>query len=77
MPALKTVNFPLVSTTQLTIVLIITTVVFSIFIGIAIIKMFKLKAENKRLMNNSAFKKETDKTYRDFTESHLYDTNND
>lgn len=73
MPVFEIINLLFVSTTQLTIVLIITTVVFTFFIGIAIIKMFKLKAENKRLMDNSAFKKETDETYRDFTEGHLYD----
>lgn len=66
-------NVFLVSASQLTIILIITAVIFSVFIGAAIIKMFKLKAESKRLLNNSAFKKDVDKSYKDFTESHLYD----
>jgi len=69
-------NFVLVSATQLTIVLIITAAIFSIFIGAAVIKMFKLKAESRRLLNNSDFKKKVDKSYKDFTESHLYDSNN-
>ncbi len=75
MPAFNSLSFLFVSTTQLTIVLIITTIVFAFFIGIAIIKMFKLKAENKRLLDKSAFKKEKDETYKDFTESHLYENN--
>lgn len=68
--------FPLVSTTQLTIVLIITAVVFAIFIGIAVLKMYKLKAENKRLMDRSKYNSNVEKEYTDFTDSHLYDTKN-
>ena len=61
----------LVSTSQLSIVLIITSVIFAVFIGLAILKMFKLKAENKRL---TEFKEEaSEEKYRDFTEGHLYD----
>ena len=75
-PTFKISNFALVSTAQLTIVLIVTTVIFAIFIGVAVIKMFKLKAENKRLLDNSAFKKKNDQAYRDFTEGHLYDNTN-
>ena len=63
----------LVSTTQLTIVLIITAIVFAVFIGIAVIKMYRLKAENKRLMDKSNYKT-LEKEYTDFTDSHLYDT---
>ncbi|TXD82967.1 hypothetical protein ESY86_12030 [Subsaximicrobium wynnwilliamsii] len=69
-------NLILVSATQLTIVLIITATIFAIFIGAAVIKMFKLKAESKRLLDNSTFKKDVDKSYKDFTDSHLYDSNN-
>lgn len=69
-------NYSLVSTAQLTIVLIITAVIFAIFIGIAVIKMYKLKAENKRLMDKSKYKSGVDKEYTDFTDGHLYDTNN-
>ena len=68
-------TYSLVSTTQLTIVLIVTAAIFAIFIGIAIIKMYKLKAENKRLMDKSKYKSEIEKEYRDFTEGHLYDSN--
>ena len=63
----------IVSTMQLTIVLIITAAIFLVFIVIAIIKMYKLKAENKRLLESDAFKNDVDESYKDFTESHLYD----
>ncbi|MCK8480742.1 hypothetical protein [Psychroserpens algicola] len=71
-----TSNISLVSTMQLTIVLIVTASIFLIFITIAIIKMYKLKAENKRLTDNSFYKSEIDKSYQDFTDGHLYDNNN-
>lgn len=71
-----TSNISLVSTMQLTIVLIVTASIFLIFIAVAIIKMYKLKAENKRLLDNSFYKSEIDKSYQDFTDSHLYDNNN-
>jgi predicted membrane protein len=58
---------------QLTIVLIVTAAIFLVFIVIAIIKMYKLKAENKRLLESDAFKTDVDESYKDFTESHLYD----
>jgi hypothetical protein len=61
---------------QLTIVLIVTASIFLIFIAVAIIKMYKLKAENKRLTDNSFYKSEIDKSYQDFTDGHLYDNNN-
>ena len=66
----------LVSTAQLTLILIITAVIFSVFIGIAVFKMFKLKAENKRLMDKNKYNSKVEKEYTDFTDSHLYDTNN-
>nr|WP_321224253.1 hypothetical protein [uncultured Psychroserpens sp.] len=69
-------NIILVSTIQLTIVLIVTASIFLVFIAIAIIKMYKLKAENKRLLDNSFYKTELDKSYQDFTDGHLYDNNN-
>ena len=68
-------SYPLVSTTQLTIVLIITAIIFAFFIGIAVFKMYKLKTENKRLMDKSKYKSKIEE-YKDFTEGHLYDTNN-
>lgn len=58
---------------ELTIVLIVTAAVFLFFIVIAIIKMYKLKAENKRILESDAFKTDVDESYKDFTESHLYD----
>ena len=67
--------FSLVTTTQLTIILMITAVVFAVFIGIAVFKMYKLKAENRRLMDRSKFKSKSKEEYTDFTEGHLYDTN--
>lgn len=69
-------NHYLVSTMQLTVVLIVTATIFLVFIAIAVIKMFKLKAENKRLTDNSFYKSEVDKSYQDFTDGHLYDNNN-
>ncbi|MBR9915101.1 MAG: hypothetical protein GYB32_09795 [Algicola sp.] len=69
-------NTSLVSTMQLTIVLIVTASIFIVFIAIAIIKMYRLKAENKRLTDSSFYKKEVEKSYQDFTDGHLYDNNN-
>lgn len=63
----------IVSTMQLTIVLIVTAAIFLVFIVIAIIKMYKLKAENKRLLESDAFKNDVDESYKDFTDGHLYD----
>ena len=71
-----TSNISAVSTMQLTIVLIVTASIFLVFIAVAIIKMYKLKAENKRLTDNSFYKSEVDKSYQDFTDGHLYDNNN-
>ncbi len=62
-----------VSTMQLTVVLIITAAIFLVFIVIAIIKMYKLKAENKRLLESDVFKSDVDESYKDFTDGHLYD----
>lgn len=68
-------QFALVSTEHLTIVLLITAGVFLLFIALAIIKMYKLKAENKRLTDSDAFKAQVDESYKDFTDGHLYDKN--
>ncbi|MEZ4792293.1 MAG: hypothetical protein R2783_02095 [Gelidibacter sp.] len=65
----------MISTMQLTIVLIVTAAIFLVFIVIAIIKMYKLKAENKRLLESDAFKTDIDEGYKDFTDGHLYDNN--
>ena len=63
----------MLSTSQLTIVLIVTASVFVVFIIIAIIKTYKLNAENKRLTELDNLKSEEDNSYKDFTEGHLYD----
>lgn len=63
----------LVSTEHLTIILLITAGIFVFFIGIAVIKMYKLKAENKRLTEMDAYKSDVDNSYKDFTDGHLYD----
>ena len=63
-----------VTTTQLTMILIAVASIFLIFIIIAIIKMYKLKAENKKLMETNAFK-DVDESYKDFTSGHLYGDN--
>ena len=71
----KISHLAVVSTEQLTIVLLITAGVFLFFIAIAVVKMYKLKAENKRLIDSDAFKAEVDESYKDFTDGHLYDNN--
>jgi len=60
------------STHQLTIILLIVCGVFFMLILVAFIKMYKLKAQNKKLMETNAFKEEDD-SYKDFTNGHLYD----
>lgn len=73
MDAISNVIQLMVSTTHLTIVLLIVTVVFAFLIIGAIIKMYKLKAENKRLTETNDHRLEVEKSYQDFTEGHLYD----
>ena len=63
-----------VTTTQLTMILIAVASIFLVFILIAIVKMYKLKAENKKLMDTNAFK-DVDESYKDFTGGHLYGDN--
>lgn len=60
-----------VTTTQLTMILIAVATIFIVFILIAIVKMYRLKAENKKLMETNAFK-DVDESYKDFTGGHLY-----
>lgn len=64
----------IVTTTQLTVILIVVASIFLVFIIIAIVKMYQLKAENKKLMETNAFK-DVDDTYKDFTSGHLYGDN--
>lgn len=64
----------IVTTTQLTMILIAVASIFLVFILVAIVKMYKLKAENKKLMETNAFK-DVDESYQDFTGGHLYGDN--
>ncbi len=64
----------IVTTAQLTMILIAVASIFLVFILIAIVKMYKLKAENKKLMETNAFK-DVDESYKDFTSGHLYGDN--
>jgi hypothetical protein len=61
----------IVTTTQLTMILIAVASIFLVFILVAIVKMYKLKSENKKLMETNAFK-DVDESYKDFTSGHLY-----
>ncbi len=63
-----------VSITQLTMILIVVASIFLVFILIAVFKMYKLKSENKKLMETNAFK-DIDESYKDFTGGHLYGDN--
>ncbi len=63
-----------VTTPQLTMILIAVASIFLVFILVAIFKMYKLKAENKKLMETNAFK-DVDESYKDFTGGHLYGDN--
>ncbi|GAA0746080.1 hypothetical protein [Gaetbulibacter jejuensis] len=73
MNALYSIPKLLVSTTQLTVVLIITAAVFMFFIVVAVIKMRKLKAENKKLIEMESLKNDVEESYKDFTNGHLYE----
>jgi type III secretory pathway component EscR len=61
----------IVTTTQLTMILIAVAVIFTIFILIAIIKMYKLKAENKKLMQTNAFT-DYEESGEELSSGHLY-----
>lgn len=71
MIAINSFSSLLISTEHLTIILLVVASIFIVLIGIAIVKMYKLKAENKRLIDSSPYK--IDETYKDFTEGHLYE----
>ncbi|WP_299100310.1 hypothetical protein [uncultured Winogradskyella sp.] len=64
----------IVTTTQLTIILILVASVFLVLIAIAIIKMYKLKAENKKLMQTNAFK-DYENSNEERPSGHLYGDN--
>ncbi|REG88142.1 hypothetical protein [Winogradskyella sediminis] len=61
----------IVTTTQLTMILIAVATIFLVFILIAIVKMYKLKAENKKLMQTNAYK-DYEEAGEDMTRGHLY-----
>lgn len=60
----------LVTTKQLTIILIVTASVFAVFIAAAVIKMYRLKAENRKLLESNPFDGEVES---DIPEGHLYE----
>ena len=47
--------------------------IFLFFIVAAVIKTYKLNAENKRLIEQENLKLEEEDSYKDFTDGHLYD----
>ncbi|MFK7834425.1 MAG: hypothetical protein AB8B52_14215 [Winogradskyella sp.] len=63
-----------VTTTQLTMILIAVASIFLVFIIIAIIKMYKLKAENKKLMQTNAYT-DYEESGDDIPSGHLYGDN--
>ncbi|GAA4243722.1 MULTISPECIES: hypothetical protein [Winogradskyella] len=64
----------IVTTTQLTMILIAVASIFLVFILIAIVKMYKLKAENKKLMQTNAYK-DYEESNQDIPSGHLYGDN--
>ena len=74
MPTISPVNAALVSTEHLTIILITVSCIFFVFIGIAILKMYKLKSEEKKLMETNAFT-ESENEVKDYSGGHLYGDN--
>ena len=74
MPTISSTASLLLSTQQLTIVLIAVSLIFIIFIGIAVLKMFKLRREEKVLMETNAFAEAEEET-KDYSGGHLYGDN--
>ena len=64
----------IVTTTQLTMILIAVASVFLVFILIAIVKMYKLKAENKKLMQTNAYS-DYEESSKDIPSGRLYGDN--
>ncbi|WP_418636337.1 hypothetical protein [Winogradskyella sp.] len=64
----------IVTTTQLTMILIAVASIFLVFILIAIVKMYKLKAENKKLMQTNAYK-DYEESNQGIPSGHLYGDN--
>ena len=61
-----------VSNSQLTIVLFVVAGIFLVFIVVAVVKTYRLNAENKKLLESDHLKAKDD-DYKDFTEGHLYE----
>ncbi|MBJ6368733.1 hypothetical protein [Snuella sedimenti] len=67
---------PLVTQNEIVTVLSIVVVFFLILLILGVRKSYKLKKENERLNNINTLQSEEDnKTYKDFTEGHMYDNN--
>jgi len=64
----------IVTTMELMMILIAVASIFLVFILIAIVKMFKLKAENKKLMQTNAFT-DYEESIKDIPSGHLYGDN--
>ncbi len=66
----------LIEQSSIVTMLIITVAFFLILLVLGVRKSYKLKAENERLSKKKASQSDEDnKTYKDFTEGHLYDNN--
>ncbi|MEM1137552.1 MAG: hypothetical protein AAGI07_17055 [Bacteroidota bacterium] len=74
MPTFIKIPELLVSTQNLTYILVAVSAIFLVFIGIAILKMYKLRSEEKKLMETNAFKEAEDKV-KDYSGGHLYGDN--
>lgn len=74
MPTLLNKTSLVVSTEHLTIILIVVSSIFLVFIGVAVFKMFKLRKEEKKLMETNAFTDAEEET-KDYSGGHLYGDN--
>ena len=71
---LKIPNLFLIEQINIVTILVITLSVFAVLLILGVRKSYKLKAENEKLSKKSSTNsKEDNKTYKDFTEGHLYD----
>jgi len=67
---------PLIEQSSIVTMLIVTVAFFLILLILGVRKSYKLKAENERLSKKKSSQSDDDKkTYKDFTEGHLYDNN--
>jgi len=71
---IKIPNLFLIEQINIVTILVITLSVFAVLLILGVRKSYKLKAENEKLSKKSSTNsKEDNKTYKDFTEGHLYD----